>query len=130
MSTCKSSMIMGTLAEKTVDWMKVLDEELVTDLDDMDSQQVLLSKLVEIVSTAGSGGSKEVIEDQEELKEPQGEESGGQEGDTEGVPGGAPEGELEYVLGEEPENGTGAEDGAETDGQQSKAKGKGKEKAL
>ncbi|KAG6326256.1 hypothetical protein ID866_12833, partial [Astraeus odoratus] len=73
---------------------------------------------------AGSGGSKEVIEDQEELKEPQGEELGGQEGDTEGVPGGAPEGEPEDVPGNELENGTGEK------GQQSQAKGKGKEKAL
>ncbi|KAG6326965.1 hypothetical protein ID866_12124 [Astraeus odoratus] len=87
-------------------------------------QQVLLSKLVEIMSTAGSGGSKEVIEDQEELKELQGEELGGQEGDTEGVPGGAPEGEPEDVPGNE------LEDGAGVEGQQSQAKGKGKEKAL
>ncbi|KAG6326104.1 hypothetical protein ID866_12985 [Astraeus odoratus] len=93
-------------------------------------QQVLLSKLVEITSTAGSEGSKEVIEDQEEPKEPQGEELGGQEGETEGVPGGVPEEEPEYTPGKELENGTGAEDGTETDGQQSKAKCKGKEKVL
>ncbi|KAG6328217.1 hypothetical protein ID866_10872 [Astraeus odoratus] len=236
MSMCKSSMVMGTLAEKSIDWTKVPDEELATDIDDMDSrykgpkrhnkrlngsarwkrqknagrrrrrgvrgkqkqeakkarqgasaaaearkwqqadseaqasrswmnvsacvsghqekvsvwvmhegqrviqwppgedrlvgqQQVLLSKLVEIASTAGSRGSKEVIEDQEELKEPQGEESGGQEGDTEGVPGGVPEGELEDVLGNEPEDGTGAEDGTGEEAQK-KDKGKGKEKAL
>ncbi|KAG6326408.1 hypothetical protein ID866_12681, partial [Astraeus odoratus] len=91
-------------------------------------QQVLLSKLVEIASTAGSGGSKEVVKDQEEPKELQGEESGGQEGDTEGVPGGALEDELEGAPGNEPENGTGAEDGAEEEPQ--KDKGKGKEKAL
>ncbi|KAG6326782.1 hypothetical protein ID866_12307 [Astraeus odoratus] len=93
-------------------------------------QQVLLSKLVEIASTAGSGGSKEVVKDPEELQEVQGEGSGGQEDETKDVPGGALEGEPEYALGEELENGTGAEDGAETDGQQSKAKCKGKEKAL
>ncbi|KAG6327258.1 hypothetical protein ID866_11832 [Astraeus odoratus] len=105
-------------------WHHLLMEGLVG------QQQLLVSKLVEMVSATGSGGAKEVAVDQEELKELQGEESGGQEGETEGVPGGAPEGELEYALGEEPENGAGAEDGAETEGQQSKAKGKGKEKAL
>ncbi|KAG6326876.1 hypothetical protein ID866_12214 [Astraeus odoratus] len=92
-------------------------------------QQVLLSKLVEITSTAGSGGSKEVIEDQEEPKEPQGEGSGGQNSDTEGVPGGALEGEPEDALGNELENGAGAEDGAGEEAQK-KDKGKGKEKAL
>ncbi|KAG6327300.1 hypothetical protein ID866_11790 [Astraeus odoratus] len=92
-------------------------------------QQVLLSKLVEITSAAGSGGSKEVIEDQEELKEPQGEESGGQEGDTEGVPGGALEGEPEDAPGNELEDSTGVEDGAGEEAQK-KDKGKGKEKAL
>ncbi|KAG6326966.1 hypothetical protein ID866_12123, partial [Astraeus odoratus] len=83
-------------------------------------QQVLLSKLVEITSAAGSGGSKEVVEDQEELKELQGEESGGQEGDTEGVPGGAPEGEPEDALGNELEDGAGAEDGAGEEAQRDK----------
>ncbi|KAG6327136.1 hypothetical protein ID866_11953 [Astraeus odoratus] len=92
-------------------------------------QQVLLSKLVEIASAAGSGGSKEVIEDQEELKEAQREESEGQEGDTEGVPGEVPEGELEDVLGNELEDGAGVEDGAGEEAQK-KDKGKGKEKAL
>ncbi|KAG6326438.1 hypothetical protein ID866_12651, partial [Astraeus odoratus] len=74
-------------------------------------QQVLLSKLVEITSAAGSGGSKEVIEDQEELKEPQGEELG------------------EDALGNELEDGAGAEDGTGEEAQK-KDKGKGKEKAL
>ncbi|KAG6327228.1 hypothetical protein ID866_11862 [Astraeus odoratus] len=101
---------------RKMQWHHLLMEGLVG------QQQLLVSKLVEMVSATGSGGAKEVAEDQEELKEPQGEELGGQEGETEG--------ELEYVLGEEPENGTGAEDGTETEGQQSKAKGKGKEKAL
>ncbi|KAG6327045.1 hypothetical protein ID866_12044 [Astraeus odoratus] len=36
MSTCKSSTTMGALAVKTVNWTKVLDEELVTDIDDTD----------------------------------------------------------------------------------------------
>ncbi|KAG6329142.1 hypothetical protein ID866_9947 [Astraeus odoratus] len=39
MSMCKSSMTMGALAEKTTDWTKVLDEELATDIDDMDSAE-------------------------------------------------------------------------------------------
>ncbi|KAG6327943.1 hypothetical protein ID866_11145 [Astraeus odoratus] len=93
-------------------------------------QQVLLLKLVEIASAAGSGGSKEVDKDPEELQEVQGEGSGGQEEEMQGVPGGAPEDAPEDVLGKEPENGAGLEDGAETEGQQSKTKGKGKEKAL
>ncbi|KAG6329144.1 hypothetical protein ID866_9945 [Astraeus odoratus] len=94
-------------------------------------QQVLLSKLVEIMSTAGSGGSKEVTEDLEEPKEPQemqGEGLGGQE-ETEGVPGGMPEDEPEDVLGNELENGTGAEDGTGEEAQK-KDKGKGKGKAT
>ncbi|KAG6329021.1 hypothetical protein ID866_10068 [Astraeus odoratus] len=93
-------------------------------------QQVLLSKLVKIASTAGSGGSKEVVKDPEELKElqeMQGEESGGQEEEIQVVPGGALGDEPEDVLGNEPENGTGEEDGTGEEGQQSKAKGKGKE---
>ncbi|KAG6328153.1 hypothetical protein ID866_10936 [Astraeus odoratus] len=36
MSMHKSSMTMGALAVKSINWMKVLDKELVTDLDDMD----------------------------------------------------------------------------------------------
>ncbi|KAG6327349.1 hypothetical protein ID866_11739 [Astraeus odoratus] len=71
-------------------------------------------------------------QDPEELKEPQemqGEGSGGQE-ETKGVPGGAPGDEPENALGNELENGTGVEDGAGEEGQQSQAKGKGKEKAL
>ncbi|KAG6326628.1 hypothetical protein ID866_12461 [Astraeus odoratus] len=36
MSTHKSSMTTGTPAAKTVDWTKVLDEELATNIDDMD----------------------------------------------------------------------------------------------
>ncbi|KAG6327389.1 hypothetical protein ID866_11700 [Astraeus odoratus] len=93
-------------------------------------QQMLLSRLVEVMGATGSGGAREVVEDPEEpkgLQEMQGEGSGGQE-ETEGVPGGVPEGELEDVLGNEPEDGTGAEDGAGEEAQ--KDKGKGKEKAL
>ncbi|KAG6326877.1 hypothetical protein ID866_12212 [Astraeus odoratus] len=93
-------------------------------------QQVLLSKLVKGAGAAGSGGAGEVIEDPEELKEPQetqGEGSGGQE-ETEGVPGGAPGDEPENALGDELENGAGAEDGTEEEAQ--KDKGKGKEKAF
>ncbi|KAG6327455.1 hypothetical protein ID866_11632 [Astraeus odoratus] len=93
-------------------------------------QQVLLSKLVEIASTAGSGGSKKVIEDPEVLQEVQGGESGGQEDETEGVPGEGLGGALEDVLGEEPENSAGAEDGTGEEGQENKAKDKGKQKAL
>ncbi|KAG6326975.1 hypothetical protein ID866_12114 [Astraeus odoratus] len=37
MSTCKSSTVTGAPAEKSIDWMKVPDEELVTDIDDTDS---------------------------------------------------------------------------------------------
>ncbi|KAG6327195.1 hypothetical protein ID866_11894 [Astraeus odoratus] len=91
-------------------------------------QQMLVSRLVEIASAAGSGGAGEVIEGSEELKEPQetqGEGSGGQEG-TEGAPGEGPGGVLEDALGDEPENGARLEDGAGEEGQQSK----GKEKAL
>ncbi|KAG6326566.1 hypothetical protein ID866_12523 [Astraeus odoratus] len=92
-------------------------------------QQLLLSKLVEIVGAVESGGAKGTIEGAEELQEPQGEGSGGQE-ETEGVPGGVPEGEPEDAPGNEPEDGAGAEDGTGEEGQQSQAKGKGKEKAL
>ncbi|KAG6327463.1 hypothetical protein ID866_11626 [Astraeus odoratus] len=91
-------------------------------------QQMLLSRLVKIASTAGSGGSKEVTKDQEEPQEVLGEGLGGQEG-TGGVPGGVLEDELEDVPGNEPENGAGAEDGAGQEAQK-KDKGKGKEKAL
>ncbi|KAG6328513.1 hypothetical protein ID866_10576 [Astraeus odoratus] len=96
-------------------------------------QQMLLSRLVEISGATGSEGAGEVIKDPEEpkeLQEMQGEGLGGQDSDTEGVPGEVLEGELEDVLGNEPEDGTGAEDGAGEEGQQSKAKDKGKEKAL
>ncbi|KAG6327100.1 hypothetical protein ID866_11989 [Astraeus odoratus] len=92
-------------------------------------QQVLLSKLVEMAGATGSGGAKGTTEGQEGLKELRGEGSGGQE-ETEGVPGGVLEGEPEDALGNEPEDGAGLEDGTETEGQQSKTKGKGKEKAL
>ncbi|KAG6326080.1 hypothetical protein ID866_13008 [Astraeus odoratus] len=92
-------------------------------------QQMLLSRLVEIVGAMESGGSKGVAKGAEEPQEPQGEGPGGQE-ETEGVPGGAPEGELEDAPGNEPENGAGAEDGTEEEGQQSKAKGKSKEKPF
>ncbi|KAG6326490.1 hypothetical protein ID866_12599, partial [Astraeus odoratus] len=37
MSTHKSSMVTGAPAEKSIDWTKVLDEELATDIDDTDS---------------------------------------------------------------------------------------------
>ncbi|KAG6327273.1 hypothetical protein ID866_11817 [Astraeus odoratus] len=74
-------------------------------------QQMLLSRLVEIMSAAGSGGSKEVVKGQEELKEPQGEESGGQDDETEGALGEGLGGALEDAPGDEPENGTGVEDG-------------------
>ncbi|KAG6327465.1 hypothetical protein ID866_11624 [Astraeus odoratus] len=93
-------------------------------------QQVLVSKLVEMAGAAGSGGAKGVAEGQEEpkeLQEMQGEGSEGQE-ETEGVPGGAPGDEPENALGNELENGAGAEDGTEEEAQ--KDKGKGKEKAL
>ncbi|KAG6328462.1 hypothetical protein ID866_10627 [Astraeus odoratus] len=92
-------------------------------------QQMLVLKLVEMASTAGSGRAKGVSEGQEEPQEMQGGELGGQEGKTEGAPGGALEDELEDVPGDEPGNGAGAEDGMEVDGQK-KDKGKGKEKAL
>ncbi|KAG6328224.1 hypothetical protein ID866_10864 [Astraeus odoratus] len=36
---CKSSTTMGTPAVKTVNWTEVLDEELVTDIDNMDSAE-------------------------------------------------------------------------------------------
>ncbi|KAG6327711.1 hypothetical protein ID866_11378 [Astraeus odoratus] len=75
-------------------------------------QQVLLSKLVKVAGAAGLGRAKEVIRQSEELQEL------------------VPEDELEDALGNEPENGAGVEDGTETEGQQSKTKGKGKEKAL
>ncbi|KAG6328081.1 hypothetical protein ID866_11008 [Astraeus odoratus] len=89
-------------------------------------QQVLLSKLVKIANATWSGGAREVIEDTEEPQEVPGEGSGGQEEEVQGVPGGVPE----DALGEELDNGAGPEDGAEKEGQQSKTKGKGKEKAL
>ncbi|KAG6327320.1 hypothetical protein ID866_11771 [Astraeus odoratus] len=85
-------------------------------------QQLLVSKLVEMVGAAESGGAKEVTEGQEELKEPQGEGLGGQDGDTEGVPGGAPEDALEDVPGEELDNGAGPEDGTETEASRARAR--------
>ncbi|KAG6325837.1 hypothetical protein ID866_13252, partial [Astraeus odoratus] len=108
---------------RKMQWHHLLMEGLVG------QQQLLVSKLVEMVSTAGSGGAKEVAKDQEELKElqeVQGEGLGGQEGEMQGVPGGAPE----DALGEELENGTGVEDDAGEEGQENKAKDKGKQKAL
>ncbi|KAG6329603.1 hypothetical protein ID866_9486 [Astraeus odoratus] len=93
-------------------------------------QQMLLSRLVEITSTAGSGGSKEVAEGQEELREPQGEGLGGQEGEIQGVPEGVPEGEPEDALGDESENGAGAEDGTGEENPQEETQGKGKERAI
>ncbi|KAG6328363.1 hypothetical protein ID866_10726 [Astraeus odoratus] len=91
-------------------------------------QQMLLSRLVKITSAAGSGGSQEVVKGSEEPKEPQGEESGGQE-EIQGVPGGVLGDEPEDALGNEPENGAGAEDGAGEEAQK-KDKGKGKERAI
>ncbi|KAG6327824.1 hypothetical protein ID866_11265 [Astraeus odoratus] len=93
-------------------------------------QQVLLSKLVKITSNAGSGRAKEVIEGQEELQELQGEGLGGQEEEMQGVPGDAPGNELENAPGNELGNGMGAEDGTGGNGPESKAKDKGKQKAL
>ncbi|KAG6327161.1 hypothetical protein ID866_11928 [Astraeus odoratus] len=104
-------------------WHHLLMEGLVG------QQQLLVLKLVKMASAAGSGGAKEVAEGQEEPQELQGEELGGQEGETQGVPGGALEGGLEDVPGNELGNGTGAEDGTEEDAQK-RDKGKGKEKAL
>ncbi|KAG6325724.1 hypothetical protein ID866_13366 [Astraeus odoratus] len=92
-------------------------------------QQLLLSKLVEIMGAVESGGAKGTTEGAEEPQELRGEGSGGQE-ETEGVPGGVPEGEPEDALGNEPEDGAGVEDGTGEEGQQSQAKGKCKEKAL
>ncbi|KAG6328414.1 hypothetical protein ID866_10675 [Astraeus odoratus] len=85
-------------------------------------QQLLVSKLVEMVSATGSGRAKEVIREPEEPHEPQGEGSGGQEG-TEDVPGKG----LGNVPENELENGAGVEDGTEEDGQK---KDKGKQKAI
>ncbi|KAG6328410.1 hypothetical protein ID866_10678 [Astraeus odoratus] len=95
-------------------------------------QQMLLSRLVELLGATGSEGAKKIAEGQEglkELQETQGEGSGGQE-ETKGVPGGAPEDEPEDAPGNEPENDTGEEDGAGEKGQENKAKDKGKQKAL
>ncbi|KAG6326929.1 hypothetical protein ID866_12160 [Astraeus odoratus] len=111
-------------SRRKMQWHHLLMEGLVG------QQQVLLSKLVEVVGAAGSGGAREVVEDPEEPKGPQGtqgEGSGGQE-ETKGVPGGVPEDEPEDAPGNEPENGAGAEDGAGEEAQ--KDKGKGKEKAT
>ncbi|KAG6327689.1 hypothetical protein ID866_11400 [Astraeus odoratus] len=91
-------------------------------------QQLLVLKLVEMVSAAGSGRAKEVVEDPEEpkeLQEMQGEGLGGQE-ETEGALGeglgGAPENELG--------NGLGVEDGAGEENPQEKTQDKGKERAI
>ncbi|KAG6330786.1 hypothetical protein ID866_8304 [Astraeus odoratus] len=98
-------------------WHHLLMEGLVG------QQQLLIRRWVELLSAAGSGGSKGVTKGAEELQELQGEGSGGQEGDTEGVPGGAPEDEPGNVPRNELGNGAGEE-------AQKKDKGKGKEKAL
>ncbi|KAG6328020.1 hypothetical protein ID866_11068 [Astraeus odoratus] len=90
---------------------------------------MLISRLVKLLGAAGSEGAKKVTKGREELQEMQGEGSGGQE-ETKGISGGVPGDELEDAPGNELENGTGAEDGAGEEGQQSQAKGKGKEKAL
>ncbi|KAG6328420.1 hypothetical protein ID866_10670 [Astraeus odoratus] len=105
-------------------WHHLLMEGLVG------QQQMLLSKLVMMSSAKGSGGVIEVIEDQEEPQESQGEESGGQDSKTEGAMGEGPGGVPEDELGNELENDTGAEVGTKEDGQQSKAKDKGKARAL
>ncbi|KAG6327036.1 hypothetical protein ID866_12053 [Astraeus odoratus] len=62
---------------------------------------------------------------QEELKEPQKEESGGQDSKTEGVPGGVLEDELEDVPGNEPGNSVEAKDGI---GEEALKRDKGKAK--
>ncbi|KAG6330544.1 hypothetical protein ID866_8548 [Astraeus odoratus] len=72
--------------------------------------------------------TKGVTKGAEELKKPQGEESGGQK-EIEGALGERPEGAPENVPGNEPGNGTGVEDGTEEDGQK-RDKGKGQEKAF
>ncbi|KAG6327520.1 hypothetical protein ID866_11568 [Astraeus odoratus] len=98
---------------RKMQWHHLLMEGLVG------QQQMLVSRLVEIASTTGSGGAGEVIEGSEELKElqeTQGEGSGGQEG-TEGAPGEGPGGAPEDALGDEPENGTRLEDGTGEEGQ-------------
>ncbi|KAG6327397.1 hypothetical protein ID866_11692 [Astraeus odoratus] len=93
-------------------------------------QQLLIRKWVELLNVAGSGGIKGVAEGQEEVKEPQGEDSGGQEDETEGALGEGLGGAPEDALGNELENGTEVEDGMGEDGQKSKAKGKSKEREL
>ncbi|KAG6328197.1 hypothetical protein ID866_10892 [Astraeus odoratus] len=116
--------------ERKMQWHFLLMEGLVG------QQQLLVSRLVKLSGATASEWAKGVAKGQEELKELQGKGSGGQDGETEGVPGGALEGEPEDVPGNEleddagAEDGTGAEDGAGEEGQQSKAKGKDKEKAL
>ncbi|KAG6327139.1 hypothetical protein ID866_11951 [Astraeus odoratus] len=108
---------------RKMQWHHLLMEGLVG------QQQMLISRLVELLGAAGSEGAKEVAEGREEPQELQREGSGGQKGETEGVSGGVLEGEPEDALGNEPENGTGAEDGTEEEAQK-EDKGKGKEKAL
>ncbi|KAG6327018.1 hypothetical protein ID866_12071 [Astraeus odoratus] len=83
-------------------------------------QQMLISKLVEMSGAAGLERAEEVIRGSEELKEPQGEELGGQE-ETEGASEEGLRGALENALGNEPGNGTGG-NGQEKD--------KGKQKAI
>ncbi|KAG6329050.1 hypothetical protein ID866_10039 [Astraeus odoratus] len=89
-------------------------------------QQMLLSRLVEIMSAAGSEGSKEVIKDQKEPQKMQGGELGGQE-EIQVILGGVLGDKLEDVLGNELENGTGVKDSAGGNGQE---KDKGKQKAI
>ncbi|KAG6326708.1 hypothetical protein ID866_12381 [Astraeus odoratus] len=103
-----------------VQWHHLLMEGLVG------QQQVLLSKLVMMLSAEGSGEVNEVIEDQEEPQELQEEELGGQDNETEGAPGEGLGGALEDELG----NGSGAEDGAGEENPQEKTQGKGKERAI
>ncbi|KAG6329865.1 hypothetical protein ID866_9225 [Astraeus odoratus] len=88
-------------------------------------QQMLVSKLVEMSGAAGSRGVKEVAKGQEEPKELQGGESGGQEDETEDVLGEGPEGVPENGPGD----GSGVEDGTEENPQE-KTQGKGKERAI
>ncbi|KAG6329383.1 hypothetical protein ID866_9706 [Astraeus odoratus] len=95
----------------------------------MGQQQLLLSRLVEIAGAMESGGAKGTTEGQEGPKELQGEELGGQEGETEGALGEGLGGALENAPGDELGNGTGVEDGVREEAQRMD-KGKGKEKAL
>ncbi|KAG6326336.1 hypothetical protein ID866_12753 [Astraeus odoratus] len=140
MSMHKSSMTTGALAMKTVDWMKVPDEELATNIDDTDSAEEVERCQKEEEERHQREAEAEKKQKDEERKrgasaaaearkwwwaDSEAQASGSQQACLCAL-GGALEDEPEDVL----ENGTGVEDGTETEGQQSKAKGKGKEKAL